>query len=359
MSGRILSWLKRVPGLQRLAWMYHVDAIVAERDRLKAALADCAVAAHHDPQPVRRERDHAQPRDPVALATALPKGAWLWCDLEVRRRIQAHGINVVPTNFYSNTPSIADIEGSFEYASDEPPYVLPADPASLDAELASLTRYASEFSAPHQDPGDSSYFWDNGLFSGADAMAYYCYLRKLAPQRVVEIGSGYSSLVALMALKANSKGRLTCIEPYPRDFLKGRHDLDLLQETAQDITAERLNDLLADGDVLFIDSTHTVKAGSDCLHIYLRLLPHIRRRITVHVHDVHLPFAMPKGAMLEKQCHWTEQYLLLAFLLDNPKARIRFGTVYHAWRNPGLLEGLMGGKAPAIGASFWFEYQGA
>lgn len=190
-------------------------------------------------------------------------------------------------------------------------------------------------------------------------MVYYCYLRKLAPRAVVEIGSGYSSLVALRALEANGTGRLTCIEPFPRDFLKGRTDLSLVQEPAQRITAEQLNDTLADGDVLFIDSTHTVKSGSDCLHIYLRLLPGIRRNIHVHVHDIYLPFAMPKQVMLEKQCYWTEQYLLLAFLLDNSKAKIRYANYYHALRNPQGVEDFIQGKANKRSGSFWFEYRGA
>jgi len=363
MKGNIRSWLRRIPGLRRLSWMYHVRAIVAERERLKLKVAQlnaklAAAPAHPAPRPAAPPSPSA-PRDAAAAAALLPKRAWLWADLEVRRRIQAHGINVVPADFYSNTPTIADIEGSFEYASEEPPYTLPLDEAAVRMELESLMPYAAEFSPPQADPGDGGFFWDNGLFNGSAAMAYYCYVRKLEPRAVVEIGSGYSSLVALAALKANGKGRLSCIEPYPKDFLKGRADLTLIQEIAQRITPERLNDTLADGDVLFIDSTHTVKAGSDCLHIYLRLLPHIRRRIHVHVHDIYLPFGMPKKLMLENQTHWTEQYLLLAFLLDNPKARILFGSRYHMWRNREMLTRFMQSKGAPGGGSFWFEYNGA
>lgn len=340
MSRGIPDWLRRVPGLRRLALMYRGPAIAAERDRLKSKL-------------------QGAPPDAAAAAAALPKGAWLWCDLETRRRIQALGINVVPTNFYSNTPTIADVEGSFEYLPGTPPYALPLDEPAMLAELESLTPFAAEFAPPTADPGDGGYFWDNGLFNGSDAMAYYGYLRKLAPAAVVEIGSGFSSLVALTALKANGRGRLTCIEPYPRDFLKGREDISLVQKPAQQISVEFLNDTLRDGDVLFIDSTHTVKAGSDCLHIYLRLLPYLRRRLHVHVHDIHLPFGMPRDYLLHRQIHWTEQYLLLAYLLDNPKVRILFGSRYHMWRNPEALAKLNQGKAPAGGGSFWFEYRGA
>ena len=294
----------------------------------------------------------------------IPLSVWLWSDLETRRKIQKHGINVVPTNFYSNTPSIDDIENSFEYRG-EPgtaPYDLPLDPESMRRELEALAAYAPEFSPP--DTGkertkDMAFFWSNPIFSGTDAMSYYCYVRKLKPASILEIGSGYSSLVAREALKANGRGKLHCIEPYPRPFMRALTDIDLITKLAQEITGEFVNDLLRDGDILFIDSTHTVKAGSDCLHIYLRLLPKIRRNIHVHVHDIHLPFAMPKQAMLNKQIHWTEQYLLMAFLLDNPKAKILFGTSYNWWRNRELLEKMMSGKWKPGGGSFWFEYRGA
>ena len=299
--------------------------------------------------------------DPLDLALKrIPLKTWLWSDLEVRRRIQARGINPVPTSFYSNTPSIVDIESSFEYAQpNEPSYALPLDEATLRSELQSLLPFAAEFTPPATDPGQGRYFWQNGLFSGADAMAYYCYLRKLKPKTVLEIGSGFSTLVARAALAASGGGKLICVEPYPRDFLKDQPDIELIAKPAQVLGAEFFNARLADGDVLFIDSTHTVKTGSDCLHIYLRLLPQLRRRLHVHVHDIHLPFGMPQEYLLHKQIHWTEQYLLLALLLDNPKARILYGSVYNHWRNRELLEELMTGKSPAHGASFWFEYNGA
>ncbi len=298
----------------------------------------------------------------VALSS-IPKSAWLWSDLETRRMIQEHGLVVVPANFYSNTPSIADIENSFEYKGgrDHPPYDLGLDNETMRTELKSLMVYGQDFAPPDKatDPEAGVYTWDKTLFPGADALAYYGYVRKLKPKTVLEIGSGFSSLVARMALDANGSGRLHCIEPYPRPFLRDRADIGLTVQAVQEIGSEFFNDMLADGDILFIDSTHTVKAGSDCLHIYLRLLPKIRRNIHVHVHDIHLPFATPQKAMLNRQIHWTEQYLLHAFLLDNPKARIVHGTVYNEWRNPDLMKEWLAGRAGSRGGSFWFEYRGA
>ena len=303
--------------------------------------------------------------DPLEAALAsVPLSTWLWSDIETRRKIQNCGINVVPVNFYSNTPSLADIENSFEYSAgpDKAPYDLGIDNDQARDELKALTAYAQEFSPPNTVANKDEperFFWSNSQFTGADPMAYYCYVRRLKPASVLEIGSGYSTLVACEALQANGAGKLHCIEPYPRAFLRTRADVDLILEPAQEISSEFVNDLLQDGDILFIDSTHTVKTGSDCLHIYLRLLPKIRRNIHVHVHDIHLPFGMPQEKMIQRHIHWTEQYLLMAFLLDNPKARILYGSRYNHWRNKDLMEKLMGGKAGPAGASFWFEYRGA
>ena len=285
-------------------------------------------------------------------------------DRPVRRAIQERGLNVVPSNFYSTIPSYAEVDNSFEYREGEPPYMATGifDQASLQADLESLVDFAAEFDPPQEgsDTGEQ-YFWQNGQFSYSDAMSNYALLRRNKPRSVVEIGCGFSSLCTLEALARNGAGRLTCFEPYPRPFITAldeRGVLDLHRVFAQDVTPGQLGDLLQDGDVLFIDSTHTVKAGSDCLHIYLRLLPKIERRILVHVHDVFLPFGMPKHWLVEKDLYWTEQYLLLAFLLDNPRVRVVFGSNYHQHFNLELLKKFMHGRALPGGSSIWFEYDG-
>ena len=128
---------------------------------------------------------------------------------------------------------------------------------------------------------------------------------------------------------------------------------------AQSVTCAQLNGVVRDGDVLFIDSTHTVKTGSDCLHIYLRLLPNITASVYVHAHDVFLPYPMPKRWLLESQWYWTEQYLLMAYLLDNKRIETLYGSMYNRRFNGDLMEQLMGGKHPPGGCSFWFHYRGA
>ena len=79
----------------------------------------------------------------------------------------------------------------------------------------------------------------------------------------------------------------------------------------------------------------------------------------VHVHDVFLPFGLPQQWLLDLQIFWTEQYLLLAFLTDNPKASVLYGSNYNAHWNKALMDEWMGGKQPSGGGSLWFENDGA
>lgn len=286
----------------------------------------------------------------------------IWADREQREKLQALGLNMVPANFYSSIPSIAEIRNSYEYAAPSIPYMDENlfDKDALRKELSELAAYAVDFAPPEDgDNKGNTFFWNNGVFSSSDAMAYYAYLRKLKPDNVVEIGGGFSTLVAREALIKNGRGKLTCIEPFPRPFLGKLGDITLETITAQEISVEYLNSILGDGDVLFIDSTHTVKTGSDCLHIYLRLLPKIAKRIYIHIHDIFLPFGLPQKWLLDLQIHWTEQYLLLAWMIENRRVKILFGSAYHEHFNFGLLEKLMHGRYPATcSSSLWLEYDG-
>lgn len=287
-----------------------------------------------------------------------------WSDSATRAELQDRfGVNVLPVNFYSNVPSVQEIKRSFEYSeAGAAPYL---DPRVFDADemretLTTLRLYSDEF-APDIE-GDEErctrYFWKNGMFSHSDAMSYYCFLRAFPPKTVVEIGSGFSTLVAIEAVRRNGSGRIICVEPYPRPFLENNPEITLVKEKAENLTAANLNGWLDDGDVLFIDSTHTVKTGSDCLHIYLRLIPNLERFLRIHAHDIYLPFGLRADWQLERQIFWTEQYLLAALLTDNPRAKVLYGSKYHHVYNPQLLIELMHGRCTSGGGSFWFEYNG-
>ena len=279
----------------------------------------------------------------------------------IRNFLQTRGMNIVPVNYYSTVPSVVEIENSFEYQGDEMPWLSDEifDTKLMLDFLAELAPFAEEFDPPIK--GDEQlcdrYFWENSQFGHSDAMAYYCFIRRFQPKTIIEIGAGFSTLVAREAIDKNGCGKIICVEPYPRPFLASIPHTEVVNLTAQNISAEWLNDQLQDGDLLFIDSTHTVKTGSDCLHIYLKLLPQIKRRIYIHAHDIFLPCGMPKNWMLEQQIFWTEQYLLLAYLLGNSRTKVVYGSAYHEKINLPALKNFMLGRGNAGGGSLYFEHQ--
>jgi predicted O-methyltransferase YrrM len=279
----------------------------------------------------------------------------------VRKMFQDAGLNIEICNYYSPIPTVDDITGSFEYESDGLPYCDPKvfHDRRLARFLEKLSGYAREFNPEVEGDFDTAarFFWANPMFSHADAMAYYCMIRLLRPRRIVEIGSGISALIALEALERNGRGTLTCIEPYPREFLKRAVPrLDrLIVKKAQEMPLAFFNDELGNGDILFIDTTHTVKIGSDCIYLYLKILPYLKPKVMIHAHDIFLPRAFPQDWALIEQLYWTEPYLLYALLLDNPKFRVMYGAQYHMARHHDRLEAMMGGKYPAIGCSLWFR----
>ena len=186
---------------------------------------------------------------------------------------------------------------------------------------------------------------------------YTCLIRKLKPKTILEVGSGFSTLVADTALEKNGDGQIISIEPYPRPFVDQIKNIkSLVKKPVQELSAEYFNDNLNDGDILFIDSTHTVKIGSDCLHLYLRIIPEIRKKIFIHIHDIFLPMGMLKNWALDKNIFWTEQYLLQALIRKNPKYKVIFGSHYHGIYNNDLLIQLMNGKAAVgEGGSYWLQ----
>ena len=172
--------------------------------------------------------------------------------------------------------------------------------------LRDLARYRDEF----EDI-------ENGFFNGFDAAVYYSLIRHLKPNRVIEIGSGYSTRFAHKALTRNAgNGTLTCIEPNPDRLNGNRSNIELIQQRVEEIDVDFFSRLEAN-DILFIDSSHTVKFGSDVCYEFLDVLPVLQPGVWVHVHDIFFPHDYPAEWILKRRLALNEQYLLEAFLSFN------------------------------------------
>jgi hypothetical protein len=166
--------------------------------------------------------------------------------------------------------------------------------------------------------------FDNGYFSGFDAAVYYSLIRHLKPQRVIEIGGGYSTQLAAKALR---NGKLTCIEPYPERLNGVGPHIELIQTRVEEIDVGFFS-CLGPNDILFIDSSHAVKFGSDVCYEFLEILPRIAPGVWIHVHDIFFPHDYPADWLLERRTAFNEQYLLEAFLSCNEKFQV---TLANYW----------------------------
>jgi predicted O-methyltransferase YrrM len=218
-----------------------------------------------------------------------------------------------------------------------------------------------EYNYPLEGPPDeelSFYYERNSQFGWLDSRALFCLMRLIRPSRIVEVGSGYSSLLMRdindRFLKGNA--RLTFIEPYPRAFLvqgaeAGRYEL--IRKRVQEVD-QAIFDSLESGDILFIDSSHVSKTGSDVNHLFLNVLPRLAPGVYVHVHDVFLPEDYRKEWAIDENRSWNEQYLLQALLVENPNFEVVFGSLFAFRRFPELVSAAIG--QPAFGGgSFWIR----
>ena len=241
-----------------------------------------------------------------------------------------HGCLPMPIHFYSPIPDIEDLEKRhvWDRKSDLPG--IRFDPEGHLSFLLSLAElYGSECKWPDkQTPDPFQFYLQSGCFSFGCAASLHCILRHYKPRRVVEIGSGNSSLVISQALRLNSTNQppserteYIAIDPFPWDILQSTPLPSLTQ-----LIKERVELLdigffsrLEKNDVLFVDSSHVVRIGGDVNYLILDILPRLAPGVIVHFHDIDLPYEYPKVYATNPafRVFWTESYMLQAFLSCN------------------------------------------
>ena len=291
-----------------------------------------------------------------ALGRALSR--LVYAPAQLRERLERHGASIIPVNSSSPVPSQHDIERSFRDGNQERYGLIFNDESFLRTFLEDLIPFASDFAPPtyEKDGAPPCFVWGNHQFSYSDAMAYYAILRKFKPDTVLEIGGGWSTLVADAALRANGRGRIVTVAPSQPELLSAITSPHLRAgDDVYELGFRFFQDHLAPGDVLHIDCSHAVRHAADTLFLYLEMLPRLQVPVYVHVHDVKLPFSFSIETMRDHQIYWSEQYLLYAYLLDHRRANVLYGSNFHAHHNPKLLDALMHGRCAAGGASLWFQ----
>jgi hypothetical protein len=236
-----------------------------------------------------------------------------------------HGFHLLRKHFYLPIPDDTDHLDQFWDKSSEMAGVNISDALALEVMEQICPKYLPEFRArfpiegPLQPPG---FYLINGGYMAVDAHVYYCLIRHFKPRKIIEIGNGNSTLLAIAACGSNAeetgwRANLTSIDPYPWKLFKdGYPGLDtLVVERVQDVPVSCFEQLEA-GDILFIDSSHVIRSGNDVHYEFLEILPRLKPGVLVHVHDISLPRPYPK-VYFDNHLYWNEQYLLQAFLAFN------------------------------------------
>lgn len=181
-----------------------------------------------------------------------------------------------------------------------------------------LPRYRAELDrlkAPESN--DVGFIESNPFFHPPDSDVLYVFVREYRPSRIVEIGCGNSTRLMRQAIRdGNLSTRLLSIDPAPRTEIAGFAD-EVRSRRVEEIPAEELAAELQPGDFLFIDSSHILAVGNDCVYEFLQLLPKLKSGVFVHVHDILLPWDYP-WSWIEDELPigaWGEQYLLQSLLI--------------------------------------------
>ena len=210
---------------------------------------------------------------------------------------------------------------------------------------------------PQNKTKQREYFYLNGNFEAGDGGFFYSMIRSIKPKKIIEIGCGYSTLVAVKAIAKNKieapehTCELTCVEPYRQHWLADL-PVKLIKEPVEKLDIEIFSQL-EENDILFIDSSHMIRPQGDVLFEYLTILPSLKKGVIVHVHDIFSPFDYPNEWIIDGQCFWDEQYLLEAFLSFNSEYKIIGALNYlKAFHQEALLE-----KIPLLDSagSFWMK----
>jgi len=224
-------------------------------------------------------------------------------------------------------------------------------------------RFIGDYDYPeHLDEAASParFYTQNPQFTWLDARALFVLLRAWRPKRVIEVGSGYSSLLIADVNHRFAGGDIdvTCIDPYPREFLRSHVPgiARVVERTVQSLPLDTFSELAA-GDVLFIDSSHVSKTGSDVNYLLFDVVPTLAPGVHVHVHDVFLPFEYPPEWVLVQNRSWNEQYIVRALLMyAGATLRVDFGSAYafHRFRDL-VIAALAHPRGHGFaGGSLWF-----
>lgn len=377
--GTLARLQRRLLELQAERDEFHAHALRLDRERVEglkreelmtAELADSADLAsrlYEQRDALERERDelktYLEPLERLKSELAVREQRMIRAETELSR---LRGLLWAPPgHFYSplvdpsdphaalaSTGDLRALEGRPDLVIDEP------------GMLSLLERIAAFYPEMPWQPARAAgarYFFDNPHFGEGDAITLYGLLRLFKPRRFMEVGCGYSSLASMDVNDFFLGGTMDTlyIDPNPEQLEKLLDDADpyraRIRATAlQDVPLDWFTELEA-GDVLFIDSSHVLKTGSDVCDALFRILPALASGVVVHFHDILYPFEYPREWICQENRSWNETYALRAFLQYNSAFRVLFFNNLIYRKYPDLTERLTPLCARNAGGGLWLR----
>ncbi|KVS42247.1 class I SAM-dependent methyltransferase [Burkholderia ubonensis] len=272
--------------------------------------------------------------------------------------------DVPPGHYYSPIPSLEEVKKNetqlFGNAQRSLPGIDFRESEQVKLLDAFATLYYPDIPFQAEKTEKLRFYFENPMFSYGDATSLYCMIRHLKPRRIIEIGSGFSSAVTLDTndLFFDGKIETTFIEPNNERLLSLLTERDkttsrIIKEIAQDVDLSVFG-ALEENDILFIDSSHVSKIGSDVNRIMFDVLPSLAPGVYVHFHDIFLPFEYPPQWIYEGRA-WNEAYMLRAFLQYNNAFEIVLMNAFAGRFYHDFLSKNMPLFVRNTGGSFWIK----
>jgi hypothetical protein len=273
------------------------------------------------------------------------------------------GIHFYPVHFYSPIPDTRELSKNKQFWFKESS--LTGIDFNLSKQIAlgqTLSRYKNEFSILPSYETVSSFGLGSG-YGEIEALLLYAMIRHVKPSKIIEVGSGISTFFEILALEKNHiegsmQHKLICIEPYPYPGLKSLKGVTaIVEKKVQEIDALFFLQL-EKGDILFIDSSHIVKAGSDVVFLYLEVLPNLKPGVIIHIHDIAFPFPTRFAEQVMNELSFgQEQYLVQALLCFNDAFKVLYCSSFMHFKHPDKLKETFPLYDPAkhFPSSLWIE----
>lgn len=292
----------------------------------------------------------------------------LWQDAEKKKNELNHlylhyKTRFSPGHFYSPIPDL-----KYVMENEATLFAAEAEVLGIDLNTKRQYEYMTLFSELYYDvdafpadrTGERRYYYLNPAYGFSDAFFLHSFLRTVKPKRVIEVGSGYSSAMMLDTNEffLDNSIEYTFIEPYPELLHSVMTPTDrevhrIIDDTVQSVPLEVFSQL-EENDILFIDSTHVSKTGSDVNYLYFEVLPRLQPGVFIHIHDIFYPFMYPKPWVEEGRA-WNETYLLRALLMDSDRFEIQFWNHYMQHSYPDEFQKAFPLANQYAGASLWLK----